>query len=307
MTTTKRLLIRASNSYDTDLVVPVNTNIPLEIDSAIGKFKLLIIVKNFDGSKPHLANSLYNTGEKTYLNGEPIGPEVSDVDDLTKSLNPNLRVEVHFEPKEPINGSELIFGNDLSVPIKDYVPTTLLSTGLKFFSWFVNKTMRADIYSDKPFIYGLALNSFTYLSVNKSDDNELTQQLSPSKKPPAVPFTNFKENLNENPDNILNIPESSTERVRYFLSLDKCKEFTFNKDTSYILQFDTNFIKMADSHYAVSIPTFGNRTFDIDVSSYANDKLNNFNWTIKLNGIDEVDTGTLGLVINFALLEEEDN
>ena len=61
---------------------------------------------------------------------------------------------------------------------------------------------------------------------------------------------------------------------------------------------------MADSKYSVSIPTYGNSTFDIDVLRYANEKLDNFNWTIKQGGQDGVGHGRLGLIVNFALRDE---
>lgn len=71
MPITKRLFIKASNSYDKGFqIVPVNTEQPLEVNSDIGLFKLYINIKKFDGSKPHLSNSLYNLEDKTFLNGE---------------------------------------------------------------------------------------------------------------------------------------------------------------------------------------------------------------------------------------------
>lgn len=62
---------------------------------------------------------------------------------------------------------------------------------------------------------------------------------------------------------------------------------------------------MSDSKYAVLIPTFGSKTFDIDVLKYANETLNNFNWIIKVDGYEGVGYGETGLVLNFALADEE--
>ncbi|ABN68500.1 predicted protein [Scheffersomyces stipitis CBS 6054] len=308
MTVVRRLLIRAANNYDKDFkVVPINTNTPVEIDSDIGVFQVYVNTKKFDGSKPHLDNSLYELGDNVYLNGEPVDADVTDADELTKLVNSNMRINIKFTPKVPIKGSELIFGNDFTVPIRNHVPTTLLSTGLKFFQWFVNKTVRGDIYDDEPYLYGLALNSFTYLAVDT--DGEPTQRLSGPASylahKPLMEFINYIENLNDNPDNTLKIPTTSNARRKFFLDVDNCDAFVFNEGTTYNLQFDTRFLKMEDSQYAVSIPTFGSKTFDVNVNNYANEHLNNFNFTVKQNGYEGVRYGTYGLVINFALLDEE--
>ncbi|CUM64071.1 uncharacterized protein PRCAT00001660001 [Priceomyces carsonii] len=303
---TKRLVIKASNSYEENFrVVPVNTNYPLEIESDIGVFSLVVGIKNFDGSKPHLNNSLKNVGDKTYLNGDSYDP--GNV--YPEEEQPNLRLKVHFRPKYPIKGSELIFGNDFTVPIRDYVPTSLLATGLKFFNWFINNTVKGDVYNDKPYLYGLALNSFSYVSIDnvflESDSDEPKTVEKRDKGAKITDTTNFAENLNRNIDNILKIPETSIARKRFFTSLSNCENFVFNENSNYVFQFDTNFLKLANSDYCVSIPTFGNRTFDINVLSYANEKLNNFNWIIKQGGYEGVGHGKLGLTVNFALLDED--
>ena len=92
----KRLYITASNNYDSNYqIVPVNTEQPLEIDSKIGLFKLFLNIKNFDGSKPHLSNSLYNLQDDVYLNGEKIEFNKPPKDDD----EPNLRINIEFTPK----------------------------------------------------------------------------------------------------------------------------------------------------------------------------------------------------------------
>lgn len=279
----KRLLIRAGTSYSPEesQVVPVNSGKAVSVESDIGLFKILISIKNFDGAKPHVANSFYNVGDGKYLNGEPANSTESSE---TSSL-PNLRLDVKFTPKTAIKGSELLFGNDFTIPIKEYVPTTLLSTGLRFFTWFINGTVKGDIYGEKPYLYSPALNSFTYMGVDLDKKNP-------------------KENLNSNTDNILTIPDTPSERKKFFTKLSHCEDFVYNDAATYTLQFDTNFVKMADSKYSVSIPTYGNSTFDIDVLRYANEKLDNFNWTIKQGGQDGVGHGRLGLIVNFALRDE---
>ena len=162
----KRLYITASNNYDSNYqIVPVNTEQPLEIDSKL-TFKLFLNIKNFDGSKPHLSNSLYNLQDDVYLNGEKIEFNKPPKDDD----EPNLRINIEFTPKEDINGSNFAFGNDFTYPIRDYVPVGLLNTGLKLFNWFINDSVKGDPYPDKPYLYGPGISSFTYMAIKNPDD-----------------------------------------------------------------------------------------------------------------------------------------
>lgn len=297
----QRLLIKASNNYsDNFQIVPINTLIPIKIPLEIGDFELIINIKNFDGSKSHLPNSLFNVGDKQYLNKSPI----SDINDGLKDVlsNPddikpsNLSFEVNFKPKYPVNGKDFLFGNDFSTPIKDYVPTTLLSAGLKFFNWFINSTVKGDIYNDKPYLYGPILNSCTFISLDEKLPSPNSIKDSSSVK--------IEENLNKNPDNILKIPQLSLDRKKFFNKSTNCENFVFYESNNYKIKFDTNFIKMSDSHYSVSLPTYNNNTFDINVLSYVNENLNNFNWVMKIGGQEGVGFGTIGLVVNFSLIDE---
>ncbi|CAK9436229.1 uncharacterized protein LODBEIA_P07870 [Lodderomyces beijingensis] len=289
MAIVKRLFIKASSNYDTDFqIVPVNSDQPLEIKSDIGIFKLFVDIKQFDGAKEHLSNSLYNRKDQTYLNGEKVDAKPRELE--SAGPDPNLRISIEFTPQDDIPGGELVFGNDFTYAIKEYVPTTLLSTGLRLFNWFINNTVTGDIYNEKPYLYGLALNSFSYVGINKLEPSGIVNEKS---KP-----INYKENLNEY---LQEIPEDSNGRIKFFNSREKCNEFVFKKDTNYDFRFDTDFLKLGDSKYLVSIPKF-----DLDVSRYANDTLNNVNWVIKQNGFEGVGQGKLGLVINFALSTEED-
>lgn len=68
--------------------------------------------------------------------------------------------------------------------------------------------------------------------------------------------------------------------------------------------FDTSFVSVGDSNYHVAIPTFRDKTIDIDVLRFSDEKLNNFNWTVKRGGISGTHDGEFGLVINFALVDE---
>lgn len=288
MNLTKKLHIKVSTLYDGSYTtLPVNTGEFILLSSEIGDFLISVFIRNFDGSQPHINNSVRNVGDSTFLNGENFEPA-----SLIKNNDcPNLRILVKFKPKYSIIGSDLLFGNDCTSSIKEYVPTTLLATGLKFFSWFINPTIKGDIMSETPFLYAPALNSFSKIG-----------RLNEASSIPMILSENT-ENLSYTPAELLNT-KSSSERIKFYSKLLNCETFTFEEGVEYLFAFDTNFLRMGDSKYNVAIPTYGERTFNIDVLRYANEELDNFNWIIKLKGFEGVYSGTLGVVLNFSLLEE---
>lgn len=290
----KRLYIRAQSDYgEQGQVVPVNTNNPVVIELALGKFEIVINIKGFDGSEHHVANSCYNQGDASFLDGTT-RPKTA----LKEIRSPELlEFEVYFTPDHDINLNDLIFGNDCEQPVRDYIPAAILTTGLKLFNWFINKTVVGDFTVDKPFIYGLAINLFTYINVNAKGLLPL----------PKKDKNGYYENLITNPGANSSIPQSLKKRISYFLKENNCKSFVFRKGIRYELQFESDLIKMADSYYAVCLPTLGLKTFDINILQYANDKLNNFNWVIKEGGHRGMGIGNAGLVVNFALVDEPEH
>lgn len=247
----------------------------MNIKSDIGEFSVMIDIKNFDGSQPHKNNSTYN--------------RTSPLLEQKASNRPNLRILIEFTPAKDIPGEELIFGNDCEVSIKRNVPTSLISTGLYFFNWFLNPTITSDLYSDKPYLYGLALNSFTKLGLKSLLSLEDFLNGKNEKLPPSLKA---------------DIPSNPAKRQKYFCNTEKCKEFVFEKEQTYFLMFDSSFISIGDSKYHVAIPTFRNKTIDIDVHRFSDETLNNFNWTVKQEGANGTCDGEFGLVINFALAVE---
>lgn len=286
----KRLLIKASNNYENGFqIVPVNTGKPMEIATGIGVFTFVVNIKGFDGCEQHKNNSCYNPGDTKYLDGSNRGESGEEIN--TGSTQQNVGITMSFRPLSPIKGNELLFGNDLTRPIYEYVPARILDAGLKFFTFFINRSTKGDVYSNKPYLYSLALNTFSYTGILNSSKQETGRPV--------------EENLCDNIDNVLDIPRDSGKRRAFFNDMSHCESFVFYNGKDYILEFKTSLMKMSDSNYAVSIPTFRQRTFDIDVSRYANEKLNNFNWVVKQGGFEGVGYGKNGLILNFSLVDED--
>lgn len=278
----KKLHITAGTTYDDAFqTVPVNSGRALQFESDLGLVLVQIYIKDFDGGSKHTSGVLAKDEAKT--------------DDQS---TPNFRLLITLKPSEAILGTQLLFGNECLTPVKDRVPVSLLSTGLKFFSWFINPSIKSDLYGDMPYLYGYALNSFSKINVRKDHTADAHDYI--------VPLAGSTENLNDDLDSH-NIPIQSEGRKKYFTNADNASEFTFLEGQVYTFQFDTDLIKLGNSQYKILIPTYGNRTLDIDVAQYANENLNNFNWVLKKDGINGAKEGTIGLLINFALTPDDSN
>ncbi|ODQ82229.1 hypothetical protein BABINDRAFT_5228 [Babjeviella inositovora NRRL Y-12698] len=279
--TLKRLRISAASSYESDAYefIPVNSNKPVVFVTQIGRFEVFVNIRHFQGMPEHDNGSVYN---KADLSEEEIAKQ------------PNLEIIVHFTPSAPLSGDQLLFGNDFTYSIKPYIPTTLLTAGLKFFSWFIDASTQGDVTSDKPYIYGSALSSFN--KIDYADINKETK---------TTGSRIDTENLHELSTHDLKIPEAPSKRSKFFAQQKHQAHFSYEKDMTYEFEFNTNFIKLQDSQFAVSIPMYGSRTFDVNVLDYLNDTFNNVNFVVKAkskDGVYDVGTGNLGVVIKFELL-----
>lgn len=286
---TKRLLITALLDQDTNaVVIPVNSDTTTHIQSILGDFGIRVFIRDFDGSEPHRANSLLNVCDSHYLDGNPVNSK----SDAGNAEMPNLRLVFEFNPKSKIEGPALSFGNNLEVPVKDYIPASLISTGLKFFNWFVTSKLQSDIYADTPYIYGSALNGFTFIKAIPISQHDKPE-----------PFGYIQEDMSPVSADGASIPIKAEDRKAFFSSSDNCKSFSFEPEFEYKFLFETNLLKLGNSNYSICIPVIGGKSFELDVGKYSNEKLSSFNWVL---GRDASSPDTLrGLRINFALVNED--
>lgn len=267
----KKLHILAAAGHNGPFeTVGVNSGKPLVTESEVGKVEVLTYICDFDGCKQHADNSMHNAGDSQFLGGAKA--------DVGAKRGGNLAIDLYFTPSSDVAGDALLFGNDCTTPVKDYVPALLLNTGLKFFSWWINPTVKGDVYADKPYLYGLALNSFSVIGRDGEEENLASEELE--------------------------VPSDSAHRIKFFSKKDQCEKFVFEKGHTYLLRFETNFISLKDSKYNIAIPTYGSLTFDIDVGHYANEHLDNANFVLKVGGIEGVDAGHDALVLKFAVVDE---
>lgn len=288
---TKRLLIQVATSQsEGSKVIPVNSGKYTSLSTPIGHFEVSVNIRNFDGSQKHKDNSFYNYGDTQVLENARIEKE----EDMKFKSLPNLRILMKFTPSKNIQGTRLLFGNEFPPLIDKHVPVSLISSGLKFFRWYVNPTIESNMHCKRPYIYSTALSGLSGIGIIdvNGDEDKLTSSVLSGKENLNTLAVNSKET----------IPENSEERWKYFCDASHCENFVFRSDKTYFFVFETNLLKMRDSKYHVAIPTFGSKTLDIDVSKYAKPDLNNFDWVV--NAGDSNDDDNTGFILNFSLVEE---
>lgn len=269
----RRLRISVASDYDSKnpQYVPVNTHRPVRVETSLGVFEVCVNIRHFVGSAEHAENSAYNQ----------VG-----LSEEESAQTANLEVTVDFTPNEALGGDALLFGNDFTYSIQPYVPTTLLATGLKVFTWLIDPSTKGDVTAPKPYIYGSALSSFTRIDVGDGPHSTETESLHA-----AMPG--------------LAIPAALAKRAKYFAKHAHQEQFRYEPGMTYAFRFSTNLIRLQDSHFAVSIPTYGHNTFDVNVLDYLTDVFNNVNFVVKTKGPEgeyDVGAGQLGVVIKFELL-----
>jgi hypothetical protein len=85
-------------------------------------------------------------------------------------------ISFRFKPHTPINGDDLVFGNDFDNPIRDRLPPGF-GTAFKIVKWAVDPGLDGDVYADKPYLYGPLGSSLNIFRVGEkkmgeAEDNE---------------------------------------------------------------------------------------------------------------------------------------
>lgn len=262
-TSNRSLRISASNNYDTNFqIVQVNSeSAPLVIESDIAEIELFIRIKDFKGSVEHKSNA----------------PNCSYFDN---NVDSNISIQVNLIPKiDNLKGDELIFGNDFSYPIKDYLPYGT-SAALKIFQKYVDQSVEADLYAEKPYLYGKALSSF-----NLINDDEAVY----------TPNNLIVE------DSFNGLGLTSTERQKYYQAPENLKQFTFKQNALYKFDFFSGLLSLKNSNFNISLPG----GFEINLSNYLNENFNSVRYVLKRKVSDSlsVEEGEPILVINFEIVE----
>ncbi|KFY33577.1 hypothetical protein V494_07496 [Pseudogymnoascus sp. VKM F-4513 (FW-928)] len=139
------LRVTAGTSYDINKqeTVTVNTAEPISIKSEHTDVALNIRIQNYHGL-PHSS------------------PEHSPYFSIPEYTKHQYSISFSFTPSEAIPGDDLVFGNDFDHPIRDRLPPAF-GSAFKIVKWAVDPGLEADVYADKPWLFGKFLSSIDKL------------------------------------------------------------------------------------------------------------------------------------------------
>jgi hypothetical protein len=187
-----------------------------------------------------------------------------------------LSIQFSVKFREPVDGNNLMWGNDFDSPIRDILPPAF-SMGLRMFKWIVDPSVEGDVYSDKPYLYGRALTSINRIR----QDSERHEG--------RVEWAGFF-----NQEKLKDTEYVGSERMKHYMIEDERKQFEFGTIDTWDFDFYTPYLSMGDS-FAIKLPMFG-----FDVSRYAAGQP--LRYTLK-----NLETGAIYLVVVFRLIGDEAN
>ncbi|KAF1354514.1 DUF1769-domain-containing protein [Lizonia empirigonia] len=160
--------------------------------------------------------------------------------DLIDAQHPYDRYSISFSfvPKHDISGDKLVFGNDFEHPIRDRLPP-LFDKAFGIVKWWIDPGLDGDVYGDEPYLYGALLSSINVLRIgDKTDGADAASGTAAARQSgEAVVYTEGADGSGDEVRKQHNIPASSSQRQKYFLTETNRKNFTFEAGREYKCDF----------------------------------------------------------------------
>lgn len=190
--------------------VPVNTDKPIHFSNDTIDASLTVRIQNYRGlpkDSPETCQYFQHA------------PHQSDL----------YSISFAFVPKKEIPGTQLLFGNDFDKPIKDRLPPGF-NAALKAVKWFIDPGIDGDVYAEKPYLFGPLLSSINVLNIGDQGASSASETQDQT----------YSEGGSQDGNKIredLSIPSGSSQRMKYFLTEEKRKQFTFEPGREYRCDF----------------------------------------------------------------------
>lgn len=203
------------------------------------------------GRSHSLPNNLQN-----YSGLPRSSPKTNPYFDLPPYKTHQYSIAFSFKPTEDINGDDLVFGNDFDHSISKNLPPGF-GTAMKIVQWAVDPGLEADVYSERPWLYGRFLSSIDTLSLGAPNEtaSEPEQQ--------DMPVFDDQIGILVNEGGVgtglklreeHNVPATSAARKKYFLTEAKRKEFVLEKGKEVRADFGNGYLDF--NEFSLRLPGF---------------------------------------------------
>ncbi|OCF74400.1 hypothetical protein I204_04772 [Kwoniella mangroviensis CBS 8886] len=154
MTPKLRVLISSNRSYPSTIPCPVNSATATKLETEHFSGDIWVFIKGYNGD-------LKKGDGEEYFGAK--GRE-----------GMSYGIVVKGKYKKPFNADTVVFGNVFEKPIRDNLPWgTSIATK---FMYFVDPTVEADIYADKPWALSPALATMAHLSLGGKNEGPYVEE-----------------------------------------------------------------------------------------------------------------------------------
>lgn len=150
--------------------------------------------------------------------------------------------------KRPVNGNDLLFGNDFDRPIRNRLPPGF-NTAFRVVKWSIDPSMDGDVYADKPYLFSPALASWNQLKIGEK-----------IRRGDDVPRVNgvVVEEGAEGDDGkkvreVYGIPGERNARMKHFHNEEERKRFEFEAGRKYWANFGNPYL-VFNGLYTLTLP-----------------------------------------------------
>ncbi|KAL5338423.1 hypothetical protein BJX70DRAFT_367016 [Aspergillus crustosus] len=268
-----RLKVTAGPSYDpsTHQDVPVNEAKTLHLKNEHASTNLSVRIQDYTGypddapkTHPHFTHSSHTKDQYSITFG------------------------ITFN--KPVNGNDLLFGNDFDRPIRDRLPPGF-NAALRLVQWTIDPSLDGDAYADKPYLYSPGVATWNQFRVGKKGGS-----------PPDVHDLVVEEGEDDNDDddgggdNVregLGVPETIDGRRGFFGKEENRKAWEFEKDRVYYAGFGNGYLDF--NEFTLRLPGF-----NINALNYIDKKTHSLRYVLKNRN------GDIYFVVVFTLVHAED-
>lgn len=140
--------------------------------------------------------------------------------------------------KTPVDGNDLVFGNDFDRPIRDRLPPGV-NVAIRMVKWTIDPGMDGDVYADKPYLFSPALESWNYLRIGNRvkpgvDDISKVDDVVVEEGAEGDEGWDIREEHG--------MPEDAGGRMKHFQNEEARKNFAFEKGREYLVNFGNPYI-----------------------------------------------------------------
>ncbi|KAL2822738.1 hypothetical protein BDW59DRAFT_149408 [Aspergillus cavernicola] len=270
-----RLKVTAGCDYDpaTHQDVPVNEAQTLRLENEHASTNLSVRIQNYTGYPDNSPKS------HAYFSHP-----------LHQSDQYSISFATSF--KQPVNGNNLIFGNDFDRPIRDRLPPGF-NAALRLVQWTIDPSLDGDAYADKPYLYSPALATWNQFRIGNRIDQEGGGL--PDIHDLVIDEGGDDEGANLREKN--GIPGTVDGRRNHFQKEESRKGWEFEEGRVYFADFGNQYLDF--NEFMLRLPGF-----NINAVNYIDEKTHSLRYVMKNRVTGEV---YLVVVFTLVLVDEEEN